>query len=65
MSIHDSSRGEKTAEGVSVKIRERLAAFAFAGSCARVRADEGSGMADSGSTFSSRRLLDAPDCFSE
>jgi hypothetical protein len=36
VSIHDSSRGEKTAEGVSVKIRERLATFAFAASCARL-----------------------------
>jgi hypothetical protein len=36
VSIRDSSRGEKTAEGVSVKIHERLATLAFAGSCARL-----------------------------
>ena len=66
MSIHDSSREEKISEGVLMKIRERLADV-----CVRrlVRTldgrRKGSGMADGGSTCSARRLLDAPDCFSE
>lgn len=41
MSILDSSRGEKTGERVSVKIRGRLAALAFAGLCARCTSGRG------------------------